>query len=209
MEKKELTEQESLELISQMIKKTNKQMRIGSGDYLLTWGLTFFLVSLIANILVIVTGNDMWTWGYCAIIVGYPISWIMNHKKKTECPHAKTYMEEVIGNVWMCIGLFLLFYLLAALVLRLGDPKVLAGMLPLGILLPALGSYITGEILKIKAVKNSAIFAVAIGVVVLADLLTQTQPELNHLYSFPFCAIFSMIIPGYLINRQAKKIDAK
>ena len=38
MEEKKLSEQESLELISQMIRSTRKNMEVGSGNQFLYWG---------------------------------------------------------------------------------------------------------------------------------------------------------------------------
>ena len=48
MEEKKLSEQESLELISQMIRSTRKNMEVGSGNQFLYWG--YFTAALLSCI---------------------------------------------------------------------------------------------------------------------------------------------------------------
>ena len=48
MEEKKLSEQESLELISQMIRSTRKNMEVGSGNQFLYWG--YFTAALLHGV---------------------------------------------------------------------------------------------------------------------------------------------------------------
>ena len=47
MEEKKLTERESLELISQMIRSTRENMEVGSGNQFLAWGYFSALLSVL------------------------------------------------------------------------------------------------------------------------------------------------------------------
>ena len=52
MEEKKLSEQESLELISQMIRSTRKNMEVGSGNQFLYWGYFTAALSVLLYLLV-------------------------------------------------------------------------------------------------------------------------------------------------------------
>ena len=52
MEEKKLSEQESLELISQMIRSTRKNMEVGSGNQFLYWGYFTAALSVLLFLLV-------------------------------------------------------------------------------------------------------------------------------------------------------------
>ena len=56
MEEKKLSEQESLELISQMIRSTRKNMEVGSGNQFLYWGYFTAALSVLVFLLVYYTG---------------------------------------------------------------------------------------------------------------------------------------------------------
>lgn len=58
MEEKKLSEQESLELISQMIRSTRKNMEVGSGNQFLYWGYFTAALSVLLFLLVYYTGEE-------------------------------------------------------------------------------------------------------------------------------------------------------
>ena len=60
MEEKKLSEQESLELISQMIRSTRKNMEVGSGNQFLYWGYFTAALSVLLFLLVYYTGDARW-----------------------------------------------------------------------------------------------------------------------------------------------------
>lgn len=57
MEEKKLSEQESLELISQMIRSTRKNMEVGSGNQFLYWGYFTAALSVLLFLLVYYNGR--------------------------------------------------------------------------------------------------------------------------------------------------------
>lgn len=208
MEDKKITEQESLNLISNMIKQTNNHMALGAGNTFIAWGIILFVVSLLADTTIGVTSNGNWMWLYMAIpVIGLPFEWWMKHRaKQKNAVHVKTYIEDSIEKVWKCMGLLLLVYPLI-LFLHQGSAgsRVWIAMFLLGMLLPALGSFITGVLLKSKWIMYVSLFACTMALVYLERMV---EPDfvmtLNSTYIFSLCAIFSLIIPGILINRKAK-----
>lgn len=209
MEDKKITEQESLNLISNMIKQTNNHMALGAGNTFVAWGVILCVVSLSASIVIAMTHNGLWMWLYMAIlIIGLPVEWWMKQSiKQRNNGHVKTYIEDSIEKVWKCIGAILMFYP-AMLVILHGfvEPHVWMTMFFLGMFLPALGSYITGVMLKSKGIERVSIVA---GGMCLMYLAMMVEPDfvmtLRLTFIFPVCAVFSLIIPGVLINRKAEK----
>lgn len=209
MEDKKITEQESLDLISNMIKQTNNHMALGAGNTFIVWGVILFVVSFLADTAIGVTGNGNWMWLYMAIpVIGLPFEWWMKRRaRQKNAVHVKTYIEDSIEKVWMCMGLLLIAYpLILFLHQGTAGPRVWIAMFLLGMLLPALGSFITGVLLKSKWIMYISLFACTMSLVYLEKMV---EPDyvmtLNSTYIFPVSAIFSLIIPGILINRKAKE----
>lgn len=71
MEEKKISEQESLELINQMIEQTRRDSTVGSGNTFLIWGYVCMVVSL-AVFVAAYTGPGAWGWLY----LGIPVFWV-------------------------------------------------------------------------------------------------------------------------------------
>lgn len=61
MEDKKLTEQESLELITTMIRRTRERY-IGDGNIMLMWGYLSVAVAALVWIMLAVTGHQAWNY---------------------------------------------------------------------------------------------------------------------------------------------------
>lgn len=211
MEDKKLNEQESLELISNMIKQTNNHMANGAGNTFIAWGVILFMVSILADTAIGNTNNGNWMWLYMAIpVIGLPFEWWMKRKaKQKNTGHIKTYIEDSIEKVWKCMGLLLVAYPLILFLHQGADgPRVWIAMFFLGMLLPALGSFITGVLLKSKWIMYISLLACSMSLVYLERIVAPNfVMTLNSTYIFPLCAVFSLIIPGILINHKAKKAN--
>lgn len=106
MEEKKLTERESLELISQMIRSTRENMEVGSGNQFLAWGYFSTLLSVLLFVLVTSTGNNVWALGWFAMFAFWGILKFVQRGRKTP---VVTYTDRVVIQVWQVIGaLFIL-----------------------------------------------------------------------------------------------------
>ena len=82
MEDRKLNEKESLELITQMIRNTRRNLDAGSGNMFLLWGYVCVLLTLVVWAGVGLTQNSAWMWGFWGIpVVGYLLSYIFVRKK--------------------------------------------------------------------------------------------------------------------------------
>ena len=78
MEDKELNEQESLKLITQMIQNTRRNLDTGSGNMFLLWGYVSAIVTLVVFAGIYWTRNPVWMWGFWGVpVLGYLFSFIL------------------------------------------------------------------------------------------------------------------------------------
>lgn len=103
MEEKKLSEQESLELISQMIRSTRKNMEVGSGNQFLYWGYFTAALSVLLFLLVYYTGDARWSIGWFSMFLFWGFMLRMQRK---ETPSVITYTDRAILQVWKVIGSF-------------------------------------------------------------------------------------------------------
>ncbi len=68
MEDKKLTEQESLELITTMIRRTRERY-IGDGNIMLMWGYLSAAVAALVWIMLAVTGHPAWNYLWFLIMI--------------------------------------------------------------------------------------------------------------------------------------------
>ena len=106
MEDKVLTEKESLDLISQMIRNTRSRLEDNSGIPFLIWGYTTVIVAVIVWSLVTTSGNYLWHWLWFAIPVFGGTLWLSHNKKQlNNRSRVITLVDRAISHVWMVFGI--------------------------------------------------------------------------------------------------------
>ena len=106
MEDKVLTEKESLDLISQMIRNTRSRLEDNSGIPFLIWGYTTVIVAVIVWSLVTTSGNYLWHWLWFAIPVFGGTLWLLHNKKQlNNRSRVITFVDRAISHVWMVFGI--------------------------------------------------------------------------------------------------------
>ncbi len=97
MEEKKISEQESLELINQMIEQTRRDSTVGSGNTFLIWGYVCMVVSL-AVFVAAYTGPGAWGWLYLGIPVMGGAATLIAGRKKKKCAfyvHLEEYQQHL------------------------------------------------------------------------------------------------------------------
>lgn len=208
MEDKKITEQESLELISQMIQQTKKDSAIGSGDTFLIWGYLCVVCSLTVVAMALFAGGGKWGWLYFSIpLLGFIIAGFNANRLKKKYNGPSTYSASNINSIWGCLsGVFAAY---AALCLMdLHTSAVWSGMFLLGLLLPGIGTYSTGVILKEKVLQRCGMIGIIIGLLFLRDLckdgaiITIKWPIIMAV-----SMVITLVIPGHYLNYKSKKLS--
>ncbi|MBQ6185331.1 MAG: hypothetical protein IJK48_05635 [Bacteroidales bacterium] len=102
---KEMTAQESLNLISETMNNSRKEIVRNSGKYFVLWGVLLTVFSLLVYILWKTTGKPAWNNLWFALpIIGYPLSiWAKNKEKDSR---AENFISRINGGIWGTFGVF-------------------------------------------------------------------------------------------------------
>lgn len=113
MEDRKLSEKESLDIITQMINSSKRNMKVGSGNVLLYWGYFTVLLSVVISSLIVYTQNYIWSWGWMLMFAVGPV---ISYKQRGCEPAVVTYTDKTISSVWQVFGCMfgLTFVLIAA-----------------------------------------------------------------------------------------------
>lgn len=210
MEEKKISEKESLELISQMIQQTKKDSAIGNGNMFLVWGYLCTFMSLAVFAMSQIRQESGWGWLYMAIpVVGFIAAGIVARSMKRKYNTPSTYASSSISKVWGCLSMVFVIYAIRCF-LYLEEPQGWTGMFQLGLLLPGIGTYCTGVILKEKWVQWCGVMGATFGCAFLHDICCNgVHIELKWCILMAFAMIISLVIPGHILNYKAKKANAK
>lgn len=209
MEEKELNNQESLELITMMINKTKRHIRVGDGNLLLWWGYTSAIVGLLVGVSLLLTGGNQacnWLW-FLIWIVGGTGMIVKTRKDKTRIEKEPyTYVDRITGNLWMTIGWTFALGTLMSIGFQLFGKDTWVIMLIFAFLLAGFGANIQGFILQEKSMVFGGGFSIVSGVFVLCCVVADIKLQVQWIIPlFILCFVATMIIPGHVLNAKAKK----
>lgn len=188
------TEQQSIQVIHEMIEGTKAKFN-DNGFFYLLWGWLVLIASL-SHFILLNIGFEVYAaapWpilmiggGIASGIAGYRLG-----KKR----RVKTFFDTSIISLWTAFIITLFYILFAA-----GFGKISFNMANLLIIsLYGLGTYISGSMMKFKPLIWGGIFSWAIAVVGLF---------IPPMYSLPLVSVsilVSYLIPGYMLKARAKK----
>ena len=193
MEEKKLNQNESLEIISKMIKETRTNLeRDGGGIYLL-WGYLWLIVALAIYFLILKTGDYRVQWLWFAMpLIGYPTMFYILKKREKG---AVTFVGRVIGSIWITIGVaagLLSLYM----VVDYNAYPILFVMA----LLVNVGVAISGLVIKFKPVIIAGFLGIALSFV----MLMVSGP--SQILVYAGFAVLMLIIPGHILNNAKRRV---
>lgn len=203
MKENNFTEKESLELISQMIQQSKKNMEIGSGNILFCYGYPAVILAMVIYLLVHMTHNPAWSALWFLMFV--PSIWVNLAKKKSK-PRVVTHVDKAITGTWSILGW--LFFLSVIGIWAIGAITGncnFALMLPLSLLYTGVGISVTGIITDFKLMIYTPVAAFLVAIYMLVSLVADASVAdwWNLLFGASF--LIMMIIPGHLLNYKAKE----
>ena len=198
MEERKLNEKESLELITQMIQNSKKNLQVGRGNQFILWGWLGAITSLAVMGMLMWTKNPMWNWLWFAIpVIGWPV--MMWQLKKAEKP-VVTFTDKVLKAVWMSIG----SVGMAGIFLMAIYAKNMMLMLPGACILMAIGVFITGTVLNDRKTKTSAFSTLFVIMMVSCHIVFMKDDFMWYYIVFSLGFIGMLVVPGYHLNKEAK-----
>ncbi len=204
MEERRLTEQESLALITSMIKNTQKRMKLGSGNILIAWGYVTTIVALIIGCGLLFTNNVLWMWLWFAIpLIGYPLHYILaKNKEKKEL--VKTAVDNYISGIWATIGIFFALLMIICFIFGMNNYNAWGAMFLMTLPCCGFGATSTGIILKEKSLIIGGMTSMIIGALFIMCYICQINIFGYDIFAFALSFAVMMIIPGHIINKKAK-----
>lgn len=171
VEKEDLNERESLELITRMIQNTKCRMAENAGMPFLLWGYMTVAVSLLVWFMLKQTGNADWNYLWFLLpLVAFPGTLWSGRKRKKM---VRTYVDRIIGYVWTVFGLSA--FLLSCVAVFGWDIPILFTIL----LLMGMGTALTGLIVGMKGR--------CIGSIVVVGLFLYTRYQSNAVFCVGLC----------------------
>lgn len=180
-----------------MIRAAKENLRVGRFNAFLLWGYVTVAVSVVEYALIALTENGMWMWGWFAIpLIGYPLQWRYGHTVDEE---GDNYVERLVGHIWQVMKLA---FLLTAVFVSLSTLSWLF-LLPLTLILCAVGVSLTGAVLQERAMMACPFLSLCAGLYMLTDISHGGMGLAVFLY---FAAAFAvmLIVPGHLLFRRGK-----
>ena len=144
MEDKQLNAAESIALISRMIDNTRNRMLRNSGRPFLVWGYVTVFTTLLVMGAVYYFQNPKWNILWMLLpVLGALLMWL-TRDKHTE-GKVSTFVDRVINNVWLVMGLTAWFVSMLTLFSQIRLPILFIILLTMG-----MGTTITGLIIRFR-----------------------------------------------------------
>lgn len=190
MEEKNLTEKESLELITRMIDNTKDKVKKNAGLPFLIWGYVTVIVALVIWFLVTTTGNHWWQFlWFMILIIGSPLNFLLYKKDKAQ---VTTYVDRVISRIWLVFGIVVIICSVMAFIVEVP-------ILFLVLLLMSMAVVLSGFIIRF----NVAVIFGFLGV--LSSFTFLFISGINQILIFAAIFFIMMVIPGHILNHLTKK----
>ncbi len=191
MEDKKITEKESLEIISRMIKNTQQNLEADRGMPFLIWGYTTVLMTLIVGIgfsqIIDYRWNYLW---FMIPIIGWSLMIRLIKKNPIK---VKTYIDTAIMKLWIATGIGQIIVALAAFTTQI--PVLFIVLLTIGISTTA-----TGLIIRFKPISIGGFISIMLSI-----SLLHFERSMESLFIFGLAFIVTMIIPGHILNHLGNK----
>lgn len=199
MEDRKINEMESLELISEMIRKTKNEGSMKE-DYntFLYYGYAAVIISIIVWAGIHFTGELKFSFIWFAMFVPYLWTTFAGKQKK---PEVVTYLDSMLGNIWKIIGN--MFALTTLAIVATGAYVGIINfslMMPLSIIYAGIGTAMTGLVIKEKAFVWLPLVGLLASVYML--LSDGYDNSWNILFGLSFLAF--MVIPAHIVRSKAK-----
>ncbi|MDR0538239.1 MAG: hypothetical protein LBH04_09430 [Tannerellaceae bacterium] len=201
---KEYTEQESLQLITEMINAARNDMQNGRGDLVILWGYVIASLALgnFALIQMLGVHNPLIYLIWTLTIPLFIISAIIESRKERRTK-VKNRITSIIASLWngyaitVCVALTMLYA--GAAIFR--SSEIYALINPLILSLTGLAIFVTGRIFRFKPfVYGGIVFWTGAIVCILGSGYMYIQGF--HFIVSAICMIAGFIVPGHLLNRK-------
>lgn len=207
MEDRKLTEKESLELITEMIRNTRDRLHIGNGNMLLISGYGTAMAAVIQYILMLITGDPRsnLVWLVIPLII-MPL--IKREKRKHKSVTAPTtYVDKISNGIWKLVGTVALAGCALCTGFMIYGYNCWLLMFIYALVVVGFGTTVQGIVIREKSLVAGGMFSIIAGGFITCCVICKI-PVLV-IWATPLLIVsfvLMTIIPGHIINNKAHKI---
>jgi hypothetical protein len=210
MEKTNLTQQESLALIEEMISAARNNFRKGGGNGMIFWGISIAAIALLNALLLALLPNGFEDESYLAWLLCVPLVGIdfYHHWKRGRTATVKTHLDAIITTIWQ--GFLITYAIFIASLFMIYRPNTFFGAIefvfitPVSLLLCGLCTYATAKACRFKPFVYGTIVFWA-GCVAVFSLMLSEYYTIGQFVVLALCMVFGLVVPGILLNKKAEK----
>ncbi|GHU88818.1 hypothetical protein FACS1894174_04770 [Bacteroidia bacterium] len=202
-----LTEQQSFELISEMITQARNNLQKNSGTAMIYNGLLVAFVALANVALVFILSNPVQSyWIWLLMIPGAFIDRMIDKKIDKE-NLVKTHIDKIVSATWRGFGYSVILFLI--IIFGYGysmqNPRIFILITPMIMLMTGFAEYITAKACRFKPFLYGA-FIMWTGTLSCLGtyLFLNYWAGIAHFFILAICMILAFVIPGYKLNKLAK-----
>ena len=197
MDNESFSHQESLELISQMLEKTNEEQSPRMGFAFRYWGICTILVSAMVTLVVYYTGQPVWhaLW-MIMLLLQFPLSFSSRSKKV----HTSSYTDDSVVGCFKTLGILFWIEVICLIIYALvGGGNYFQLMAPLSVILVAFTSAQVWSILKERTFYIISLVVMALGIFFLCAVV-EHLPVFRPMWNLIAGGLLGilLLIPGIL-----------
>ncbi len=203
MNETHLNEKESLEVISTMIRVSQKNLAKGTANTFLVMGYCSTIISLIIYVLLITTGNPLAHTLWSLLLFAAVYLYIKNRNYK---PAVTTHIDSAITHIWNAVGFAMLGAVVIIVLNTYKQPQYFALMMPISLILIAMGSSVSSAVSKISKSASTAglSFTIVVATNMLMDIAQDGKLSDNVFIVAAICFVILLILPGYKLRKIEK-----
>lgn len=204
MEEKTISERESLELITEMIRQTKERLNVGSGNLFLVWGYVCTVVSLLVYVMLMYTHDARMSILYFLIpVIGACLQgYVLKHTRQQGV--IETFTTRVINKVWGAIcSLYIFAVLICGYFFIVHHTTTWMLFFFLGLLSTGIGCCVTGFVLKERCIVIGGMTGAIFGMASICTQLSFGRLTAEWSLAFAACFMIMMVIPGHYLNHKA------
>jgi hypothetical protein len=205
------TEQQGLEVITEMITRARNNIKKGSGNTMIFWGILVASTALLNVALIFLLdhysknpGLSFWIW--LVTIPGIIVSKLMDRKIDRESI-VKTHIDHIISSIWngfmLAAYLFLFFIFILSFSTHVYYYFYLIN--PVLLLFMGISEYITAKACRFTPFFYGAISSWIGAMICVLAILLFTEGVVVQMVILAICMVSGYVIPGFQLNKLAEK----
>lgn len=190
MKKENITQEESLELIREMVSLSRHKLS-ESGFHFLLWGILVGTAALVQYALIAAGFGPESNWVWVVMpLIGVPAAVIYEYRRQ-RAARVKTKFDGIYASVWTGFGIALFLIIPISIIMQ-------ANPIPFILVLVGLATFVSGAVVRFRPLSIGA------GVFWLTAVLSLWLGDADLLLAYAGAVFLGYVIPGLLLRKRFK-----